>query len=150
MTISLDDLMVQIGQEIGVSRWFEISQKRIDTFADVTEDRQFIHVDPDKASATPFGGTIAHGFLTLSMLSVMAEDAVPQVTGLAHSVNYGFNRIRFVAPVPSGASIRGRFVLTKIDQVEGGFTQTMDASIEVKDSSKPAVVAEWLTRHYFA
>jgi len=72
------------------------------------------------------------------------------VAGLAHSVNYGFNRIRFVAPVPSGASIRGRFVLTKIDQVEGGFTQTMDASIKVKDSSKPAVVAEWLTRHYFA
>jgi len=150
MTISVDDLKVQIGHEIGVSRWFEISQEHIDTFADVTEDRQFIHVDPDKASSTPFGGTIAHGFLTLSMLSVMAEDALPQVAGLTHSVNYGFNRIRFVAPVPSGASIRGRFVLTKIDQVEGGFTQTMDASIEVKDSSKPAVVAEWLTRHYFA
>lgn len=150
MTITLDDLKGRVGHEIGVSRWFEIDQTRIDAFADVTEDRQFIHVDPAKAQVTPFGSTIAHGFLTLSMLSLMAEDALPRMAGLAHSLNYGFNRIRFVAPVRSGARIRGRFTLTGIEPVEGGFTQTMDVSIEIENFDKPAIVAEWLTRQYFA
>jgi acyl dehydratase len=99
-TITIAQLQAKIGTETGVSRWFEISQARIDAFAEVTEDRQFIHVDPVAAKATPFGGTVAHGFLTMSMLSAIAYDALPRVEGLAMGVNYGFDKVRFVAPVP--------------------------------------------------
>ena len=101
--ISLDDYKAMVGQEVGVSRWFEVSQGRIDTFADVTEDHQFIHVDPERANVTPFGGTVAHGFLTMSLLAPMAFDAQPNVAGTVMSVNYGFDRVRLMAPVARGA-----------------------------------------------
>ena len=139
-----------LGKEIGLSRWFLMDQDRIGLFADVTEDQQFIHIDPEKAKATPFGGTIAHGFLTLSMLSAMAEDAVPPIEGLIHSVNYGFDRIRFISPVSSGKRIRGRFELIAINVGDGEITQTLKVTVEIEDSDKPALVAEWITRHYFS
>src|ERR1700722_15621177 len=113
-TITIERLQAKIGAETGVSRWFEISQTRIDAFAEVTEDMQFIHVDPAAARATPFGGTIAHGFLTLSMLSAIAYDALPRLAGLAMGVNYGFDKLRFVTPVRAGSRIRGRFKLAAV------------------------------------
>src|SRR5665213_2409439 len=109
--IGINELIGLAGTETGVSKWFTIDQKRIDAFAEITEDRQFIHVDPDAARATPFGGTIAHGFLTLSMFSAFASDALPRIDGLAMGVNYGFEKLRFLSPVPAGARIRGRFRL---------------------------------------
>lgn len=148
--ISPTELEALLGQEVGVSRWFLMDQERIGLFADVTEDQQFIHVDPERAKATPFGGTIAHGFLTLSMLSAMAEDAVPLVEGLIHSVNYGFDRIRFISPVSTGKRIRGRFELIAIKVGTGEITQTLKVTVEIEDSEKPALVAEWVTRHYFS
>ena len=149
MTISLHDLEAAVGSEFGVSRWFTLDQERIDTGADTTEDQQFIHVDPEAAKATPFGGTIAHGFLTLSMLSTMAQDATPRIEGLVQSINYGFNRIRFVSPVLSGARVRGRFVLASIEAGQGYVTQTLNVTIEIEGKNKPALVAEWISRHYF-
>jgi acyl dehydratase len=148
--ISPKDLEALLGKEVGLSRWFLMDQERIGLFADVTEDQQFIHVDPERAKATPFDGTIAHGFLTLSMLSAMAEDAVPLLEGLIHSVNYGFDRIRFISPVRSEKRIRGRFELTAIKVGAGEITQTMKVTVEIEDSDKPALVAEWVTRHYFS
>lgn len=148
--ITPKDLEALLGQEIGVSRWFSMDQERIGLFADVTEDQQFIHVDPEKAKATPFGGTIAHGFLTLSMLSAMAEEAVPLVKGLTHSVNYGFDRIRFISPVAAGKRIRGRFELIAITVGDTEVSQTLKVTIEIEGNEKPALVAEWITRHYFS
>lgn len=105
------ELQGLIGQEVGVSKWFEITQTRIDAFADCTEDHQFIHVDPEAAEKTPFGGTIAHGFLTLSLASAMSYDAVAPLDGVVMGVNYGFDKLRFLAPVPAGSRVRGRFKL---------------------------------------
>ncbi len=148
--ISPKDLEALLGKEVGLSRWFLMDQERIGLFADVTEDQQFIHVDSERAKTTPFGGTIAHGFLTLSMLSAMAEEAVPLVEGLIHSVNYGFDRVRFISPVSAGKRIRGRFELIAINVGAGEITQTMKVTIEIEGSEKPALVAEWVTRHYFS
>ncbi len=148
--ISPKDLEALLGKEVGLSRWFLMDQERVGLFADVTEDQQFIHVDPEKAKTTPFSGTIAHGFLTLSMLSLMAKDAVPRVEGLTHSVNYGFDRIRFISPVSTGKRIRGRFELIAINVGTGEITQTMKVTVEIEDNDKPALVAEWITRHYFS
>jgi len=148
--ISPTELEALLGKEVGLSRWFVMDQERINLFADVTEDQQFIHVDVDKAKATPFGGTIAHGFLTLSMISAMIEDAVPLVAGLIHSVNYGLDRIRFVSPVGAGERIRGRFELIKIDVSAGEITQTLKVTVEIEGRDKPALVAEWITRDYFS
>ena len=148
--ISPKDMEALLGKEVGLSRWFLMDQDRIGLFADVTEDQQFIHVDSERAKATPFGGTIAHGFLTLSMLSAMAEEAVPLVEGLIHSVNYGFDRVRFISPVSAGKRIRGRFELIAINVGAGEITQTMKVTIEIEGSEKPALVAEWVTRHYFS
>ena len=135
-----------IGSEIGVSRWFEISQARIDAFAEVTEDMQFLHVDPAAAASTPFGGTIAHGFLTLSMLSAMAYDAVPRVEGVAMGVNYGFDKVRFVAPVRAGARIRAHFKLLALTQRSGTEWQMRNAvEVEIEGAAKPALIAEWLS-----
>ena len=145
-TISVAQLQAKIGTETGVSRWFEISQARIDAFADVTEDRQFIHVDPVAAKATPFGGAIAHGFLTLSMLSVIAYDALPRVEGLAMGVNYGFDKVRFVAPVRAGARIRGRFTLEALTRRSPTELQAISAvTVEIEGSEKPALIAKWLS-----
>jgi acyl dehydratase len=147
--VTLDKLKEMVGSEIGVSRWFEIDQKRIDAFADVTEDWQFIHVDPEKAAHTPFGSTIAHGFLTLSMLSAIAYDAVPRVSGIAHGVNYGFDKVRFAAPVKSGSRIRGRFKLLQLHERAPGEWQTRyGVEIEIDGSAKPSLFAEWLTMFF--
>lgn len=147
-TITLDELKTRVGQELGVSSWYTIGQTRIDTFADVTEDHQFIHVDPEAAKQTPFGGTIAHGFLTLSMLSAMIYE-MPVVEGVAMGVNYGFNRIRFLSPVPAGARIRARFTLTDLDHSKPNeFTTVMGVSVEIEGQDKPALAAEWIGRRY--
>jgi acyl dehydratase len=139
------ELSSLIGQEVGVSRWFEIDQARIDAFADVTEDRQFIHVDPEAARQTPFGGTIAHGFLTLSLASAMSYDAVKPLDGVAMGVNYGFDKLRFLAPVPAGSRVRGRFKLLSAEDKGGGrWLIKHELTIEIDGADKPALIAEWL------
>ncbi len=149
--VTLAELKDLVGREVGVSRWFLIDQKRIDAFADSTEDWQFIHVDPEAAKATPFGATIAHGFLTLSMLSAMAYDALPQVAGVAMGVNYGFDKVRFVAPVRAGRRIRGRFKLEALNPRSGREWQSRSAvTVEIDGEDKPALVAEWLSLYVFA
>ena len=143
--ITLDAYKAMVGQEIGVSRWFEIKQDRINQFADVTEDHQFIHVDPERAKQTPFGGTVAHGFLTLSLLAPMAFDAQPTISNTAMVVNYGFDRIRLIAPVPAGSRIRGHFVLKEV--VDRGAHEIMartEVTVEIEGGGKPALVADWL------
>ena len=143
--IPIADLPGLIGEEIGVSRWIEIDQARIDAFADITEDRQFIHVDPEAAKATPFGGTIAHGFLTLSLLSAMSYDAVPPLEGVAMGVNYGFDKLRFLAPVMSGSRVRGRFRLLSAEDKGGGrWLLKQEVTVEIDGAEKPALIAEWL------
>ncbi|WP_163848292.1 MaoC family dehydratase [Pseudooceanicola aestuarii] len=149
-TMTREEFEASVGKEIGVSRWFDVTQERIDQFADCTGDHQFIHVDPEAAKATPFGTTIAHGFLTLSMLSAMVYD-IPTMEGVTMGVNYGMNRMRFVSPVPSGSRIRGRFVLAKFEEIRPGEVQTtMAVTVEIEGQEKPAMVAEWLGRRYFA
>ena len=145
----LDDLAAREGQEM-VSRWFPITQGRIDAFAEATEDRYFIHTDPDRArSETPWGGTIAHGFLTASLLSAMAYDAVPRVQEAKHGVNYGFDRLRFVSPVPTGSNVRGRFRLDKVDRARPGeVTLHWSVTVEVEGAAKPALAADWITRQF--
>ncbi|EAQ03791.1 nodN-like protein [Pseudooceanicola batsensis HTCC2597] len=148
-TVTREEFEALTGQEIGVSDWFEITQDRIDTFADCTEDWQYIHVDPEKAKETPFGTTIAHGFLTLSMLSAMVYQ-MPAMEGVTMGVNYGFNKLRFVSPVPVGSKIRGRFVLDKFEEIRPGEVQTTTTvTVEIEGKEKPALVAEWLGRRYF-
>ncbi|MFK0297825.1 MaoC family dehydratase [Brevundimonas sp. NPDC090276] len=144
------DLPSLIGQEVGVSRWITVDQARIDTFARTTEDEQFIHVDPEAAKATPFGGTIAHGFLTLSLASAMSYDALPPLDGVVMGVNYGFDKLRFLAPVPAGSKVRGRFKLLSAEAkgAEGGVTRWLlkhELTVEIEGADKPALIAEWLT-----
>jgi acyl dehydratase len=149
--VTLAEMKDLVGRELGLSRWFLIDQKRIDAFAQATEDWQFIHVDPEAAKATPFGGSIAHGFLTLSMLSAMAYDAIPKVAGLAMGVNYGFEKVRFVAPVRAGRRIRGRFRLEALTPRSGREWQSRKAvSVEIEGEDKPALVAEWLSLYVMA
>jgi acyl dehydratase len=139
------ELASLIGQEIGVSRWIEIDQARIDAFAKITEDEQFIHVDPEAAKATPFGGTIAHGFRTLSLASAMSYDAVKPLEGVVMGVNYGFDKLRFLAPVPAGSKVRGRFKLLSADDKGGGrWLLKHELTVEIDGSEKPALIAEWL------
>ena len=148
-TMTRDEFEAKLGEEIGVSRWFEITQAQIDAFADCTEDHQFIHVDPEAAKDTPFGTTIAHGFLTLSMLSAMVYD-IPKMEGVTMGVNYGMNKMRFVSPVPVNSRIRGRFVLSGFEEIRPGEIQTtMTVTVEIEGKDKPALVAEWLGRRYF-
>ena len=140
-----------VGQPEGASDWFEIDQARIDAFAEVTEDRQFIHVDPAKAAElSPWGVTVAHGFLTLSLLSHLAEQ-VPQdpraVEGIVMGVNYGFEKVRFVAPVKVGSRVRASSVLAQVDQKDPNTLQvTRTMTVEIEGEAKPALVAEWVTR----
>jgi len=134
-----------IGQEVGVSRWIAVDQARIDAFAGITEDRQFIHIDPEAAKATPFGGTIAHGFLTLSLASAMSYDAVPPLEGVVMGVNYGFDKLRFLAPVPAGSRVRGRFRLLSAEDKGGGrWLLKHELTVEIEGGDKPALIAEWL------
>ena len=143
--IPLEAYVARTGAELGVSRWIAVDQMRIDAFADVTLDRNFIHTDPEAAAQTPFGGTIAHGFLSMSLLSAMYEDAVPPIDGARMLVNYGFNKLRLLSPVPSGRQVRGRFVLQSAEQRgDGGLLLTLDVSVEIEGQDKPALRAEWL------
>jgi acyl dehydratase len=134
-----------VGSEL-VSGWREIAQARVDLFADATDDPQWIHVDPERAAQGPFGTTIAHGFLTLSLVVPMFEEALPAIDGYALTVNYGLNRVRFTAPVPVGSRIRGRFRVEEVDAVVGGEQLTVAVTIELEGSEKPACVAEALFR----
>ncbi len=139
------ELQALIGQEVGVSRWITVDQARIDAFARITEDEQFIHVDPERARATPFGGTIAHGFLTLSLASAMSYDAVAPLEGVVMGVNYGFDKLRFLAPVPAGSRVRGRFKLLSAEDKGGGrWLLKHELTVEIEGGDKPALIAEWL------
>lgn len=134
-----------IGQEVGVSDWIEVGQDRIDAFADATEDHQFIHVDPEAAANTPFGGTIAHGFLTLSLLSRMSFEATAPLEGVAMGINYGFDKVRFLQPVRAGSKVRGRFRLLSADDKGGGrWLLRHEVTVEIDGVDKPALIAEWL------
>jgi acyl dehydratase len=136
------------GREVGVSDWLVVAQDRIDAFADATGDRQWIHVDAERArTETPFGATIAHGFLTLSLVSALVRDAVT-VDGVRMALNYGLNRVRFVSPVPSGSRIRARVALAKIDDMADSIQAIWNVTIERDGGGKPAVVAEWIVRYY--
>ena len=147
--VPLEDLRARVGEEIGVSDWLTIGQDRIDAFADLTGDHQFIHVDPERAAQTPFGGTIAHGFLTLSLLTWFAIGVRPRIEGTRHGVNYGFDRVRFVAPVPAGSRVRGRFRLTSLEErAPGEVTQHYEVTVEIEGGARPALVADWITRAY--
>jgi acyl dehydratase len=144
--------MGMVGKEVGVSSWHKVDQKRIDVFADATEDHQFIHIDPERAAReTPFGATIAHGFLTVSLLSVFSYEALPKIDGVAMGVNYGFDKLRFVSPVKAGSQVRGRFTLTeaKMRSPKELLSRT-SVSVEIDGESKPALVADWLGLMYFA
>ena len=136
-----------IGQPLGTSDWLEITQDQINMFADATDDHQWIHTDPERAAAeTMFGGTIAHGFLTLSVLSPMAYETLPSIEGTTMGINYGFDRIRFAMPVRSGARIRARFKLTDADiRPSGRVLNTYDVTMEIDGMNKPAFTAIWLT-----
>ncbi|MDB5725912.1 MAG: Enoyl-CoA hydratase [Novosphingobium sp.] len=144
----LQEMVAKVGADIGTSEWIVVDQARIDQFAETTGDHQFIHVNPEMAKATPFGGTIAHGFLTLSLLSKMMDTAVekPAVT---MSVNYGFNKVRFLTPVKSGKRIRGHFKLLElVEKRPGQWQQTVEATVEIEDEAKPCLVAEWIFQHF--
>ena len=143
---SLDRIRSSVGEEVGVSSWLTLDQDRIGAFADATEDRQFIHVDPDAAAQTPFGGTIAHGFLTLSLLSRMASESIliPETTKMI--VNYGLDRVRFLAPVRSGKRVRGRFTLEGLeDKAPGQILLRHVVTVDIEGEDKPALSAVWLT-----
>lgn len=150
--VSLEAYRGMVGKEIGVSSWHLIDQKRIDTYADVIEDHQFIHVDPGRAKAeTPFGGTVAHGFLTMSLLSVFSYEVMPVLEGTTRGVNYGFDRLRFISPVISGSKVRGRFTLTEATLRNPGELMTRSSvSVEIEGETKPALVADWLGLIYFS
>ena len=148
MSGSIRSLEGRVGEEIAVSAWLEISQERIDTFAKAIEDYQWIHVDRERAKASPFGGTIAHGFLTLSILSRLSEMTF-SFSDRRMGINYGLNRVRFTAPVPSGSKLRARFTLAAYEKIEGGVQVTWNTVVEREGSDKPVLIAEWIGRHYF-
>ena len=147
-TISgLDELKAAEGDELGTSDWHEVTQQAIDAFADVTGDHQWIHVDVERAKETPFGGTIAHGYYTLS-LAPMFMERIFALEGFAFAVNYGLDKVRFPAPVPVGSRVRMRAKLAKLEEVPGGAQMTVEATFEVEGGSKPVCVAETLARVY--
>ena len=147
--VPIAELARRTGEEIGVSDWMLVDQARIDVFADVTEDRQWIHIDPVAAVDSPFGGTIAHGFLSLSLLAPLSYRALPPVEGLQTGVNYGFNNVRFLAPVRSGKRVRGRFLLKElVERTPGRWQMTVDATVEIEGETKPALVAEWMFLYF--
>jgi acyl dehydratase len=143
----LADLQPLVGQELGVSEWICVEQRRIDQFADATGDHQWIHIDPVRAAAGPFKTTVAHGFLTLSLLPEMSASAF-EVRDTRMGVNYGLNRVRFMAPVPSGSRLRGRFKLLSYEPIEGGAQLTVEVTMEREGSPKPVCVAESVARRF--
>ena len=145
-SLTLDEYRALVGQEVGVSDWIDVPQDKIDAFAEVTGDHQFIHVNPELAAQTPFGTTIAHGYLTLSLLSVMAYQAMPGIKGTRMGVNYGLNKVRFMAPVKSGKQVRGRFTIADVTQrPDGAWQTTVSVTVEINGETKPALAAEWIT-----
>jgi acyl dehydratase len=143
---TLDQIRARIGEDIGTSSWLTVDQARIDAFAEATEDRQFIHTDPAAAAQTPFGGTVAHGFLSLSLLSRMGSEVMLFPDGVRMAVNYGLDRVRFLAPVRSGKRVRGRFVLDSVDEkVPGQMLMRHTVTVEIEGQDKPALTAIWLT-----
>ena len=150
--VSLEAYMGMIGQEIGVSSWHVVDQGRINTYADVIEDHQFIHIDPERAKReTAFGTTVAHGFLTMSLLSIMSYEVMPVIAGTTMGVNYGFDKLRFVSPVRSGSRVRGRFKLMEAKLRKPKELQShTNVTVEIEGEEKPALVAEWIGLIYFA
>ena len=145
---SVAKLRELVGREVGAGEWVEVSQARIDRFAEATEDRQWIHTDAERAAReSPFKGTVAHGFLTLALLSELLRTAV-SVGGVRMGVNCGLNRVRFVAPVPAGSRVRGRFVLTALEEIRGGVQAAWGVTVEREGGEKPCCVAEWLVRYH--
>lgn len=137
-----------VGQEIGLSHWITVTQERIDQFAACTGDHQFIHVDPERARRGPFGGTIAHGFLTLSMIAEMMQD-LPRIEGVRLNVNYGLDKVRFISPVPVNSQLRGRFELLDVVEVKPAVIETVfGIRVEIKGNEKPALVANWRARRH--
>lgn len=143
----VDELRAAAGTRVGTSEWITLDQDRVGLFADATEDHQWIHIDPERAAAGPFGGTIAHGFLTLSLLPALIA-GVYRIEGTKMGVNYGLNRVRFTAPVPVGSQVRGDVELLEVADVTGGVQVTTKVTVEIAGSERPALVAEWLTRQY--
>ena len=144
---SLDQL---VGQELGTSRWVRMEQGRIGAFAECTGDHQWIHVDAARAAAeSPFKTTIAHGFLTLSLISTLMRDAI-RIGGLRMAINYGLNRVRFMSPVPSGARVRGRFTAAEVEETGGAIQVTWQITVERESAEKPCLIAQWIVRYYRA
>lgn len=144
-TVAASDIQGLIGTELGTSEWITVDQDRINVFADVTEDHQFIHINEEMAKKTPFGGTIAHGFLTLSLLSKFSEGAGLVIEGVQMGVNYGFEKVRFLAPVPSGSRVRGRFTLKEaVEKKPGQHLLTYEVTVDIEGQEKPALIADWL------
>jgi acyl dehydratase len=147
--MQLEEVKASVGQEAGVSQWFTVTQDLIDQFAALSGDRQWIHVDAERARReSPYGGTVAHGFLTVALLSRMMSDAVDVRTSSSMHVNYGFNRLRFPAPVPAGSRIRAHVTPGAVKDVKGGVEIAWNVTVEVENRSKPALAAEWLVRIY--
>ncbi|MGN3974505.1 MaoC family dehydratase [Tsuneonella sp. SYSU-LHT278] len=144
------ELQAKVGETIGKSEWVEVSQERINQFADATGDHQFIHIDEEKARMTPFGGTIAHGFLTLSLIPMLrARSDCPRPDGVKMGVNYGGNKVRFLAPVRSGKRVRGHFKLLELTEKRPGqWQETMETTIEIEGEDKPALIAEWISQFF--
>lgn len=145
--VSLETLETGVGSEIGVSSWRTVSQSMIDRFAEATDDHQFIHVDPERAAREgPYGGTIAHGFLSLSLLSTFAFETIPPLEGTSVGINYGFDKVRFQSPVKTGSRVRGRFTLAALNVRPSGWIEVgYDATVEIENMKKPALSARWLT-----
>ena len=147
--IGMRELEHRVGEEVGISPWLEVTQERINRFAEAINDPQWIHVDPERAKHSPYGTTIAHGFLTLSLLSHLAESTF-RYADRRMGVNYGLNRVRFTAPLPAGSRVRARFRLAKFERIEdNGVQLTWNVTVEREGSDKPVLIAEWLGRHYY-
>ena len=146
MIEGIDQLPELVGKELGVSDWLEVTQEQVNTFADATGDHQWIHVDVEKAAQGPFGGTIAHGYLTLSLLPVLLS-SISRVDGIRMGINYGLNRVRFPSPVRVGSRIRARSVLKEVTEISGGIQAALDVTVEIEGVDKPACVAEPVVRY---
>ena len=149
-SIPAEQMKDLVGQVVGSSEWVEVSQERINQFAEATGDFQFIHIDPEAAAKTPFGGTIAHGFLTLSLIPLLTMNSdIPRAEGVRMGVNYGGNKTRFIAPVRSGKRVRGHFKLLEIEEKRPGqWQQTMEITVEIEGEAKPALICEWITQFF--
>jgi len=146
---AISDLRGRLGEEIAVSDWLPITQERIDAFATATDDHQWIHVDPERAAASPFRGTVAHGFLTLSLVSRLLRQTIT-FPPLRMAINYGVNRVRFISPLPSGSRIRAHIVPAAVDDMSGGSQVTWSVTIEREGAAKPVAAIEWIVRYYEA